>query len=72
MATEAENLQQARENIAARLEEILRSWKPSYAIDSQSVQHTEHMKALGEMIAFLRAETQESEGPYEIHQRGVT
>ena len=53
MPTLLENLQTARDNMAARLAEITASPKPSYSIDGQAFSWTEYMKFLLDGIRAL-------------------
>lgn len=65
MATVLENLQTAKENLAAKIAEVTLDPKPSYAIDGQSVQWESYLamlinqqEKLNELINLL--------DPYEI------
>ena len=70
MATRAQNLQTALDNIAARLAEITASPKPSYSIDGESVSWTEYFSALMAQQSALRTELAQASGPYAVISQG--
>lgn len=60
MSTNKTNLQKARDNLIANLEEITRSPKPTYSIDGETWSWTEYqqylIKAIAEMKLLIEGE----------------
>jgi hypothetical protein len=68
MPTILENIQTARENIAATLADITANPKPTYSVDGLSVSWADYFKMLTELDKSLRdAETMED--PYIIQSQ---
>lgn len=72
MADEATNLQQALDNVAAKLAEITANPKPSYSIDGQSVSWGTYYKDLVALRNDLKAALVNAQDPYEMHVQGTT
>lgn len=71
MATQAENLTTAANNIAATLASISASPKPTYSVDGQTVSWSEYFQMLTMQISVLRRQAQEADGPFEVRTIGV-
>lgn len=72
MATRADNLQTALDNIAARLADVTANPKPSYSVDGESVSWTEYFNALTQQQLALEQALQRANGPFEVRSRGIT
>jgi hypothetical protein len=53
MATAAQNLQTAVDNISAKIAEVSANPKPNYSIDGQSVSHADYFRMLTEQYGVL-------------------
>ena len=71
MATEAENLQTALDNVAAKLAAITADPKPSYSIDGQSISWGTYYKDLVALRDALKLALIDAEGPFEHHVTGT-
>lgn len=71
MATPAENLQTAYENICKIIADITASPKPNYNIDGQQIAWGDYLKMLLEQQKNLLAALNGA-NPYEIHHQGYT
>ncbi len=71
MATRAQNLDTALDNVAAQLALITANPKPTYTVDGESVSWTEHFTALLEQQENLEKARQRADGPFEVRQYGV-
>jgi hypothetical protein len=65
VASEAENLQTAIDNVAAKLAEVTANPKPSYSIDGQSVSWGEYYRMLTGHLKELREAKIAADGPFE-------
>lgn len=72
MATELQNLKDARANIRRQLKEITENPKPSYSIGSQSVQWSEHFRNLMDADEKLSQLITRAQGAFEVRSRAVT
>ena len=64
MATEAENIQTALENVAQQLADLTADPKPSYSENGRSISWGEHMNNLLTLQEKLRAQLVKSSGPH--------
>lgn len=65
MATEAEDLQTALDNVIAKILEISANPKPSYSIDGQSVSWGDYYRMLAQMRKDLKEAIINAEGPFD-------
>lgn len=66
MATEAENIQTALNNIAAQLADMTANPKPSYSNNGRSVSWGEHFNNLLGAQKALREQLVAAQGPFEV------
>lgn len=71
MATYAQNLATARDNICARIAEITASPNPDVNIDGQSVSKGTYLTQLTGQLDQITKLLQTAGGPWEIKTRGV-
>jgi hypothetical protein len=67
VATEAENIQTAIDNVAQQLADLTRNPKPSYSENGRSVSWGEHFNNLLAAQKQLREELQRALGPYTVY-----
>lgn len=72
MATYAENLTTARNNIAARLAEITAAPKPNYSLDGESYSWSEYHDMLTRQLEKLEGLLSRAAGPFEVRSQGFT
>ena len=71
MATYAENLVTARNNIAARLAEVTANPKPDYSIDGESWSWSSYVTMLTNQLSVLEKSIITADGPFEVRSRGM-
>ena len=64
MATEAENIQTALENVAQQVADLTANPKPSYSENGRSVSWGEHMQSLLALQKQLREQLVKASGPH--------
>lgn len=69
MASRAQNLETARNNIAAIIAQITASPKPNYSVDGESISWADYLRTLTEQ---LREIDKLADGPYEVRSRVIT
>lgn len=72
MATYAEQLTTARDQIMARIVEVTASANPDYSIDGQSVSKAAYLSTLTAQLEPINTALQMADGGFEIRSRGVT
>lgn len=72
MATRAENLQTALDNIAARLAEMTVNPKPDYSVDGESYSWAGLFQMLTAQQTELEKALQRASGPFEVRSQGTT
>jgi hypothetical protein len=72
MATLAQNLATAREQIAARIVDITATPKPDYSIDGESISWGAYLTQLTQQLEALDKAIQRSDGPFEVRTRAAT
>lgn len=72
MATEAENLRTAYDQVVEKILEVTANPKPDYSVDGQSVSWSAYYAMLTRLRQDLREALLQAEGPYEFHTRGYT
>lgn len=72
MATEAENLRTAYDQIIEKILEVTANPKPDYSVDGQSVSWSAYYSMLMRLRQDLREALLQAEGPFEFHIRGTT
>lgn len=71
MATRAQNLQTALDNIAARIAAITANPKPDYSVDGKSYSWSGYLSMLITQSKALEEALVRAGGPYEISNRGA-
>ena len=71
MATPAENIQTAIDNLSATLATATLATGPSYSIDGQTVNRESYITSLIAQLAALRGELAALSAPYEVATRGI-
>lgn len=69
MPTALENLQTARDQIAARIVEVTASANPDYSVGGRSISKGTYLTQLGAELERLEKLIQRLGGPYEIRTR---
>lgn len=72
MATYAENLTTARDQMAAQLASITASPKPTYSENGRTMSWVEYQKFLLDGLKEIEARIQSAAGPWEVQSRGIT
>lgn len=72
MATRAENLQTALNQIALRIAEVTAEKKPSYSVDGESVSWETYLATLIDKQEALEKALARASGPFEVRSRGLT
>lgn len=70
MATNAENLQTALDNVAAQLADVTANPKPTYSVAGRSVSWGEHFNNLQKAYADLKNLLIQEQGPFMVRVRG--
>jgi len=71
VATRAQNLDTAIDNIAARLAEMSANPKPNYSLDGESYSWSELFSMLSTKMEGLEKARQRADGPFEIRSQGI-
>lgn len=71
MATVAQNLQTAYEQVAARLVEVTVSANPDYSIAGRSISKGAYLSQLTQQLAELKKAIAMESGPFEVRSRGI-
>ena len=71
MATRAQNISDALDNIAARIKEVSESANPDYSVGGRSISKGAYLSQLMEALAQLRTQEQTLSGPWEVKTRSV-
>ncbi len=72
MASYADNLTTAKNNIAAQLAAMTLNPKPSYSIDGESVSWGEHFTNLTNQLLVIEQRLQMADGGFEVRSIGET
>lgn len=72
MATYAENLSTARDNIAAQLAAMTVSPRPNYSIDGESMSWQSLFDSLNTQLEKINEKIQMADGGFEVVTRGIT
>jgi hypothetical protein len=72
MASRADNLNAALDNIAAQLADMTANPKPSYSAGGRSISWGEHFNNLVTQQEKLYAALQMADGPFEVRSEGVS
>jgi hypothetical protein len=72
MATLAENLDTAINNIGVLLVQMTASPKPSYGLDGESYSWSDYFAMLTAQLKALQEQRQLAGGPIEVRSRGIT
>jgi hypothetical protein len=70
MATEAENLQTAIDQVCAKIVAVTANPRPSYGIDGQSISWGEYYSGLVKLREDLKLALINAQGPFEFHLQG--
>lgn len=70
MATYAQNLETARNNVAAALAEITANPKPDYSVDGESYSWASYFQMLTTQLEALNKQLAAASGPYEVRSYG--
>lgn len=72
MATYADNLLTARNNIAAKIAAMSADPKPNYSVDGVSYSWNELFTSLSGQLEKINAQLQMADGGFEIRSQGIT
>ena len=71
MATRAQNISDAIDNITARIAEVTASTNPDYSVGGRSISKGAYLSQLIDALALLRVQEQTLSGPWEVKTRSV-
>lgn len=71
MATRAENLDSAIDNVCRQLKDLTDNPKPSYSLDGESYSWSEHWAMLNRQLIDLEKSRQRADGPFEARTTGI-
>lgn len=71
MATAAENIRTAINNIAQQLADLTANPRPDYTIDGKTISYNAYLQMLMDKLEALKRAEQILSGPYQVFSRGV-